>query len=587
MNHLRCALAPEAYKLTLARYDNFRSPDYDSLPQQLLLLTARGRQASFQLLLEYDEDYALDLGMAGWMPQRTARPVLRPAVSGPFSATMSLCDMHAEADIQYADALLTSPVHELPKYTPRAVFISLQIPEDTLPGQYTCRVSFFLHKAIAPEVKLEKELTVSVQVYPYTMPKPKDWRFYLDLWQHNSNIARQHEVALWSDAHFEILEKYLRTLADLGQKAATVVVSEVPWSGQGCHNMESPAANLFEYSIIPVTRDAGGYRYDYTFMQRYIDLCRKVGIDSEISLYGLCNVWGDAGGPFGGPAPDFPDAVKIRYYDQASGSYQFMDTAADIDDYIRSLYRYFIDTDQLEKVRLAADEPGDIEAYRRAITHLKEIAPNFQLKAALNHAEFVGEFGEEVSDYAPFIAALCSEYDKLIAYKKAMPDKRFLWYICCYPAYPNTFLSSPLTEAYILGLMTSYAGFDGLLRWAYTCWTDNPRSHNGAEANFPSFAAGDAHFVYPGKGGQPLLSLRYHALRKGIELYEMCEALRAAGKQEALDGVFTEIFKEKDIRRFCGEVQPQGRQLYRGEIWCESYEPYVKAEKLLLEALSE
>ena len=42
-----------------------------------------------------------------------------------------------------------------------------------------------------------------------------------------------------------------------------------------------------------------------------------------------------------------------------------MTKASEIDAYIKALEQYFISTSQMDKVRLAADEPGNIEAYRR------------------------------------------------------------------------------------------------------------------------------------------------------------------------------------------------------------------------------
>ena len=62
----------------------------------------------------------------------------------------------------------------------------------------------------------------------------------------------------WSDAHFTVLENYAKSLGELGQKAVTLVVSDVPWAGQDCRDEYRMAANLFEYSIIPVTKTSAG-----------------------------------------------------------------------------------------------------------------------------------------------------------------------------------------------------------------------------------------------------------------------------------------------------------------------------------------
>ncbi|WP_334293662.1 glycoside hydrolase domain-containing protein [Clostridioides difficile] len=37
--------------------------------------------------------------------------------------------------------------------------------------------------------------------------------------------------------HFEIVDNYLKELASLGEKVATVIVSDYPWAGQSCYKV--------------------------------------------------------------------------------------------------------------------------------------------------------------------------------------------------------------------------------------------------------------------------------------------------------------------------------------------------------------
>lgn len=483
-------------------------------------------------------------------------------------------DMHTDNDrLRKADAILASPVLEPDGSRACSVWVEMQIPEDTVPGEYPCMISLYGGELFLPETKLAS-LPVTVTVYDCVMPSPAEHRFHLDLWQHLSNIARKHEVSLWSEAHFTVLENYVRSLGELGQKAVTLVVSEVPWAGQDCREEYRMAANLFEYSIVPVTKTADGFVYDYRPMQRYIDLCAKYGIDREISLFGLANIWG--GGDFGALAPDYPDQIKIRYLDEADGCYRYMTTAAEIDDYIRSLAQYFIATGQIGKVRLAADEPVDIAAYRKTLEHLHLAAPAFRCKAAINHASFISEFQNEVDDYVPAIGTMADEYDIMREYQNTLKGKRFLWYVCCGPAYPNTFLGSRLTESYFIGILTSYLKLDGFLRWAYTVWNDDPRT----DIRYGGWAACDTNFVYPAANGAPLLSLRYKALKRGIQFYELLERLRASGDTEGLTEAFDMVVREKDVREYY-------RTYHSLEALCSvDYADYLGLKKFLLEKLS-
>ena len=541
--NIRFGLQSEDFKLQWGNRAVSPVEAIDDYPKTLTLAAGRRDWAAFQIVLWSSEDWVLNTGRDPWFSQKGPIPVLRIAADSPFPAEIHPIDMHYDNDnLQKADAILTGSVLELEGGRARAVWVELQIPEDTLPGEYTCRVSLYAGSRFAAETKLT-EATVQITVADCLLPTPAEHRFHLDLWQHLSNIARKHETPLWSDEHFAVLENYVRSLGELGQKAVTLVVSQVPWAGQGCHDEYRMDANLYEYSIIPVTKTADGFRYDYTPLQRYIDLCAGYGIDREISVFGLANIW--AGEGFEALAEDYPDKIKIRYLDEADGCYKYMTTAAEIDDYIRSLEQYFITTGQIDRVRLVADEPGDIAAYRKSVEHLHDVAPAFRCKAALNHASFIGEFGKEVDDYVPSLGTLAQEYDIIRNYQDSLEGKRFLWYVCCGPEYPNTFLRSRLTESYFIGILTSYTGLDGFLRWDYTVWNDNPR----ADIRYGNWYAGDTNFVYPAANGAPLLTLRYKALKRGIQFYELLEQLREKDPA-ALEEAYALVVREKDIREY-------------------------------------
>ena len=581
--NFRVAVADECFKYIPSRWDPYVSAD--KLPKELSFVSPRGTTASFQFAVEADRAFILDVGKSGWFDQSDRKPIVRAdvRVSGPASLPVSLSvvgKVAAERGKPVNDVLLSAQTFAAKADEPVFVFVTAEVSGDAPAGDYEFEIRLFRKTILSDEEALPCSAKVRLRVYSYTLPPVHDRRFYLDLWQHNSNIARYHETELYSDAHFDIIRKYLKTLADLGQRAATLIVTDIPWKGQGCYIEPCVSANLFEYSIVPITRaEDGSFRYDFTKMQRYIDLCAELGIDREISLYGLCNIWKD-NADYGPLAPDYPDALRVRYYDEASGTYKYMRCAADIDAYIRALHDYFITTGQIDRVRVAADEPADIEAYRASLGHLSAIAPRFRFKAAINHSEFIGEFGKEVDDYAPHINGLCREYDKLLEYKNTLSGKRFLWYICCGPTYPNTFLQSPLTESYVVGLFNALAGFDGLLRWAYTCWTEEPRSPEESRAVYPAWQSGDTHFVYPSRGGAPLLSLRYMALKKGIELYELIEEVRARGKNDVAEAVLRSIFRIESVREY-SEGKP------RDELWSSDYSDFNEAERMLCEALSE
>jgi len=571
---LRYALVPETYKLIYGSYQRFSPTQMDEMPKEISLCTAKGMNAAFQLLVCKDTDWALNIGNALHLSQSGARPTVR--IAAPACISLNIEDMHMCDDGYYrADALLGDEVTEQNANYTRAVYCEIDVPADMPEGEYSYTVSLYENTMFEDE-KQVGEVTVTLRVYPVTMHKPTENKFYLDLWQHLSNIARKHEVKLWSDEHFAVLEPYVKSLAELGQKAVTLVVTEVPWGGQSCFREYRMAANLFEYSIVPLKKGKDGIlTADFAPMQRYIDLCAKYGIKDELSLYGLSNVWCVEEAGFGRLAADDPDALRVRYLDETDGAYKFLRTEAELEEYIRLLADYFKATGQMERVRVAADEPADLEKYRASLERIMRVEPTFRFKAALNHAEFIEEFGKEIYDFVPYSGHLFTHLNVLKEYQRTMPGKRFLWYVCCVPHWPNTFIASDLCETLFIGAFTSWSGMQGFLRWNYTVWNDDPRK----DIRYGDFAAGDTNFVYPSTAGAPLLSLRYKALRKAIQLYELLEMLRAKAGDEVTDGLIAKVVRNTETEKYYSDGH------YKENVVSTDYADYASLLQSVLEQL--
>lgn len=570
---LICSLQPETTKP--------RSKLKPVVNTDIRLCAGRNDTAAFELVAYSSKKPAsLSVGNAPALSRLGQVDSARVSVRSEFPVKMNILGFHPGDDGElYADALLDDERVDIQPNTCGAVYIEVQIPETAKPGEYTVAVDVFESSMFSDERKAGT-YTAHITVYAYTLPDRLDLDFHLDLWQHNTTLARVFGVPLWSEKHFELIEKAVAELASLGQKAVTLILSDAPWSGQWCHINKKTPATLYEYSIVPVTRDENGeYSFDFTIMQRYIDLCAKYGITREITLFGLVNVWCDSGNGFAAVMEDTDCGAKIRYFDKKDGLYKYMRSEKDFDLYVSSLYEYFGSTGQLDKVRLMADEPADIAAYRKALDHMKKIAPGFKLKAAINHAEFIPEFGDRVSDYAPNLRSWSMEFKKITQYKQTMPGKRFLWYVCNQPERPNTFLSSELCETLFIGVITSKMGMDGFLRWGFTVWSDDPVKDN----RYMTWPCGDLHFVYPSRSGGILSSLRSKMLGRAVDLCGILNELKKRGGDEVAEAAYDKVIREKDVRRFfVGEEPIPARSMYSSH-----FEDYNSMRAYVLSKLSE
>lgn len=536
----QAGLAKEGYKATWGDGWKLREEMKNICGvEEIRLTTARRDFAAAQVCIFPQEPGTLTIGGATAFSPYGLRGGLRLDIQmDGFEPKMQHVGYITDDDyLEKTDILLNDETIEMEAQRAAMVWVEIPVPAETKAGEYTGSVRIYEHFMFGEE-KLVKELHLTLCVKDVVLPEKQT--FYLDLWQHSSNIARKHEVALWSDEHFAVLERYVKSLGELGQCAATVIVSEMPWTGQRGFYMTNYNSNLYEYSMIRTVRAADGtFSYDYSAMQRYIDLCKKYGVDQEIEVFGLCNIWVDEEEGFGA-CSDYPDGIRVRYLDEKDGCYRFMDSKADICGYIRALHDYFVSTNQIDIVRIAADEPADIVKHRERIDLLKECGPKFQYKAAINHIEFIEEFKEELNDVAPLLPFAYKE-NKALQEVRARENGRVIYYVCCGPDFPNTFLCSPLFESRLIGLFAQYLNLDGFLRWNYTVWSENPREHLGYRMH--NWHAGDTNFVYPSRGGDVMLTLRYKALKRGIGDFELAKMANLT----ADDALWDMILKNKAI----------------------------------------
>ncbi len=573
---LSYGVMPETFKLVWGNKSHINLKTVGDMPKSIELVSGRNDTACFQLVIAADELYALNLSRSPWFSQKHRRKNLRIEADFPFDCKLNHIGlMPCDDGLKRGDILLEKAVAEAEADEILSVFGELVVPSDATAGVYNGKLK--IHESYGFEREtLVGEITVSLKVHSYTYKENSEGKFYLDLWLHPSNLARQHGVILWSDEHFKIIENYCKTMGKLGVKSATVIVSEIPWNGQACQDEERTEANLFEYSMIPVTRKKDGTLYfDYSVMQRYIDICDACGVRETISVFGLVNVWQNK--LYGAPvAPDYPDGINIRVYDESDGSFDYLRKASEIDEYIKSLEQYFITTNQIDRVRIAADEPADIEAYRKSLEHIKKTAPAFKYKTAINHAEFVNEFGEDIYDFAPYISAMFSEYDALMGFCEKMPDKRFLYYVCGFPEVPNNLLRSELIDGYYIGVLCAFVKMDGFLRWSYTCWTDSPFESQV----YGVLPVGDLCFVYPSSCGTPLLSLRWKTLYRGVRLFNLITDAEEKGCNTEVNAAYELLLKEREISKLYANWD-------REAIMSLNSADYNKAQSILMTALEE
>lgn len=361
----------------------------------------------------------------------------------------------------------------------------------------------------------------------FNFPKSEDFVHKIDLWQHNTCIARYYGVEEYSNAHFALLENYVQALAWLGQKSVTIIASHTPWDGQRrglAHG--GPAANLFESQMACIEKVGDALSFDFSAIDRYIELCEKYGICDEYEVFGLCGAW----------------TKRTLLRAQVDGRYVNL-TDSEVDTYITALYRHFESRGYLEKTLICADEPHDMQRFKQEMARIRRLAPGFRFKAALDNPQFANAFDGDLHVIAPSFFTACSCLGQL----RQLPIEK-TWYICCFPNRPNTFISSPLMETRALAYMNEMLGFDGILRWAYAAWPEQPYQ----DGRVGPWTSGDTYLLYPGMDGRPVYSLRYYQLRRMAEDMQLLYSVQ--DKEKYIRSIWR-ILDPAEINWVGGEVQ--------------------------------
>lgn len=398
------------------------------------------------------------------------------------------------------------------------LWAGIGVDADASPGIYTGSVSLLIdgEKVAENEVELE--------VAAVTLPDVHDWSFFLNVWMNPATIARWHGVQVWSEEHFDLLWPYVQDLALHGQKSVVAPICYQPWGTQ----TRDPYP-----STISWIKRGDDYEFDFSVFDRYVELHEQYGIDRAIHCYSIVQ------------GPGATDSSVIDYMDSESGERVLLRTKVGEDEWIRA-WKTFLGAFRehlhakgwFDKVYIAFDEKTD-DVMDKLCGFLQEYASDFKTSLAGNTSDELAVrlddlslqigFNERgVAETAPpersamGVAELLSP-DNVCVVTRRCPDKMLTtFYVCCGPAYPNTFLFSPLVESRMLPFLAVQGGFDGFLRWSYNDWSDDPYQH----PEWNGWPTGDTFFVYPGKRG-PVSSLRWEQLREGIYDYEL--AIIASG----------------------------------------------------------
>ncbi|MDR2647932.1 MAG: DUF4091 domain-containing protein [Oscillospiraceae bacterium] len=314
-------------------------------------------------------------------------------------------------------------------------------------------------------------------------------------WFHSDCLAAYYNVSVFSEAYWEIVENYMRCYAAYGSNMILTPLFTPPLDTE-------VGGERLTVQLVGVTRDGDRYRFDFSKLDRWLDLCARCGIE-YYELSHFFTQWGAKSAP---KIMGTVDGEEIRLFgwetDAGGADYTSFLTqfAAVLNPYLQN--RGLVDHCFVH----ISDEPDDENSadYGLHARLIKKLFPKIKTIDALSSLKFYRQ---------GFVDVPIPSNNHIEAFIGHVPE---LWtYYCCGQSsdyVSNAFFAMPSQRIRVLGCQLWKFRCKGFLQWGFNFWNSqyskqaiDPFQVTDAGAAFPS---GDPFLVYPGEDGKPLLSLR-------------------------------------------------------------------------------
>ena len=136
------------------------------------------------------------------------------------------------------------------------VWVTVNVPKDAAPGVY--RGELTVTAKGAEPIRVPVELTV----INWALPDVKDRLSLLNLYQSPDTLAMHYKVPMWSDKHWELIDRSVKLMAEAGNDAIFIPLFSKEQMGN-------------EESMVYWIKDGEKYKYDFTVMDKYLDVFLK------------------------------------------------------------------------------------------------------------------------------------------------------------------------------------------------------------------------------------------------------------------------------------------------------------------------
>lgn len=419
----------------------------------------------------------------------------------------------------YPDRLqpLEDGLLSLPSDCFRSLFFTVNRRGETLEaGVYPIRIQLLYgestdFRVVEDKSQVAAEVAFELTVLPFALPGQT---VRTTNWFHYDCIAQLSYTEMFSDAYFEVLERYLRVAAENGQNMVLVPAFTPP--------LDTPIGGERQTAqLIRVEKQGSAYRFDFSLLDRFL----KLALDCGISYFEHSHFYtqSDAAHAPKIEAQENGKTVKLFGWDTDAAGEQYR---AFLTAYFDALKKYLRENHLEERFFFhVTDEPRLVwmDAYAEAARFIYKQLEGFQIGDAL----FDYDFYEKGLVQTPIVNL--DHVDKFLGRAKLL----WLYYTGahCFAHFTNRIIGMPQARGRILGVQLYYYQIEGFLHWGFNAHHNNlcrriidPRVSPEMGGDF---CAGSSYIVYP-DGHDAQASTRLVTFRdamqdvRALQLLEQC-----------------------------------------------------------------
>lgn len=394
-----------------------------------------------------------------------------------------------------------------------ALYVTCNTPENIDAGVYEISLNF-------TNGEITEAKTMKLSVINCVLPEQN---LIYTQWFHADCIADYYNMDVFSEEHWNMIDKFVKTAVNTGITMILTPVFTPPLD-------TAVGGRRTTVQLVDVSYFDGKYTFGFDKLKRWIDMCKKNGI-KQFEISHLFTQWGSGNAPL--------IIVKTKDGHEEKFGWQ---TDAIGEEYSEFLGYFLVELIEFLKNENVyddsyfhvSDEPNyekDYAVYSSEYAIINKYVPSEKIIDAMGDHNFVREgFAKN-----PVVVT-----DRIYGFLEKGIDVDWAYYCCC-PAkeyYSNRLLGMSLGRTRIMGFQLYKYDIKGFLHWGYNFYNSryskrkiNPFMITDADEEFP---AGDSFSVYPGEDGA-YESLRSEAFYMGLQDIRACKALElATGREETI-----------------------------------------------------